>query len=79
MQTIAVVCSDLLATIVAFLLAYWLRFVLQITPPKDLPGDLPTLSTYLLALPLILVLWHFTFVAFGLRRLHVSTDAAAPD
>ena len=69
MQTVAVVCSDLLATIVAFLLAYWLRFVLQITPPKDLPGDLPTLSTYLLALPLILVLWHFTFVAFGLYRL----------
>ncbi len=72
MQTVAVVCSDLLATIVAFLLAYWLRFVLQITPPKDLPGDLPTLSTYLLALPLIGLYELGVLLARAAERRHPS-------
>lgn len=74
-QTIAVVCSDLLATTAAFLLAYWLRFVVQVTPPKELleGGEVPTLGFYLMLLPPLLVLWNLVFGAFGLYRVRRTT------
>ena len=68
-QTFAVIVSDLGGTTVAFLAAYWLRFVYQITPVLDQPGDEPGLADYLVLLPVILVLWALVFAAFGLYRL----------
>ncbi len=47
-QAIALFVSDIIAILVAFLLAYWLRFTLQvpIPPVETRPQDIPTLATY---------------------------------
>ncbi|MFQ5742258.1 MAG: undecaprenyl-phosphate glucose phosphotransferase [Acidobacteriota bacterium] len=75
-QTLTVVCSDFIATVSAFLLAYWLRFVVEVTPPKELLGTVPGLRSYLILLPPILVLWPLVFAAFGLYRLRRTTARA---
>lgn len=61
LQSFALGVSDLLAISAAFLLAYWLRFVVQVVPVRDLPEDIPTLLSYspywwgaLFILPLII-------------------------
>ncbi len=68
-QTLAVVSSDLLGTVAAFVLAYWLRFVYQIRPVEDQPSDLLGLLGYASLLPWILVLWFVVVAAFGLYRV----------
>lgn len=47
-QTIALFVSDIVAIILAFLLAYWLRFTAQVPVPTLEPrlADIPTLATY---------------------------------
>lgn len=69
-QTIATVCSDLTATAMAWILAWWLRFQLRIVPVREQSlEDIPGLGEYLVWLPLILVLWALVLAAFGLYRL----------
>jgi len=73
-QTIAVLCSDLLMTVVAFLAAYWLRFAYEVRTVE--PGDILQLGDYLLLLAVILPLWALVFAAFGLYRLRRTAARA---
>jgi len=73
-QTVAVLCSDLLMTVAAFLTAYWLRFSYEVLPVA--PGDILLLPDYLRLLPAILPLWALVFAAFGLYRLRRTAARA---
>jgi len=76
MQTLAAVSTDLLGTVAAFVLAYWLRFVYQVRAVVDHPGDLLGLLGYVSLLPSILVLWLLVFAAFGLYRIRRTSIRA---
>ncbi len=58
--------GDLAATYLAFLLAYFVRFQLEIV---EVTKGINPLRQYLLLLPLITVLWPFLFYLNGLYRL----------
>lgn len=73
-QSLAFLCSDLLFTAAAFLLAYWLRFEYEIRPVE--PGDILLLPDYLRLLIYILPLWTMVFFAFGLYRLRRTAARA---
>ena len=47
-QALALFVSDIVAIALAFLVAYWLRFTLQVPIPtvESRPEDIPTLATY---------------------------------
>ena len=57
--------SDVLSTLVAFLLAWYIRFDLQVPP---LTKGLPEFSYYLGLLPVVLVLWPAVFYFHGLYQ-----------
>lgn len=57
--------GDLLATLAAFLLAWFIRFELQI---PALTKGVPELGHYLALLPIVLVLWPIVFYFHGLYR-----------
>ena len=66
--------GDLLATSLAFFVAYWLRFVFEIHPVTK---GLPPLSMYLRLLPVVLVLYPVVFYFQGLyhrRRMRSRFD-----
>jgi len=73
-QAVAVLFSDVLMTVAAFLAAYWVRFEYQVRPV--IPGEILTLPDYLLLLPQILILWVLVFSAFGLYRLRRTAARA---
>lgn len=73
-QVVLQLIGDLLATSVAFFLAYWLRFVFEIHPVTK---GLPPLSMYLRLLPVVLVLYPVVFYFQGLyhrRRMRSRFD-----
>ncbi len=53
----------------AFLLAYWLRFDFQIVPASDLPGDIPTLASYLRVLVAALIILPLSLSSAALYRI----------
>ncbi len=66
--------GDLVATLLAFLIAYWLRFIVQIQPVTK---GVPPLAQYVRLLPAILFLWPVVFYFQGLyqkRRIRSQTD-----
>ncbi len=73
-QVVLQLIGDLLATSVAFFVAYWLRFVFEIHPVTK---GLPPLSMYLRLLPFVLVLYPVVFYFQGLyhrRRMRSRFD-----
>jgi exopolysaccharide biosynthesis polyprenyl glycosylphosphotransferase len=73
-QVVLQLIGDILATSVAFFLAYWLRFVFEIHPVTK---GLPPLSMYLRLLPVVLVLYPVVFYFQGLyhrRRMRSRFD-----
>ncbi len=73
-QVVLQLIGDLLATSVAFFVAYWLRFVFEIHPVTK---GLPPLSMYLRLLPVVLVLYPVVFYFQGLyhrRRMRSRFD-----
>ncbi len=58
--------GDLVATLGAFFLAWWLRFDLQIVP---LTKNAPAFDWYLLLLPFVLVIWPIVFYFHGLYQV----------
>jgi len=73
-QVVLQLVGDLLATSLAFFVAYWLRFVLEIHPVTK---GLPPLSMYLRLLPVVLVLYPAVFYFQGLyhrRRMRSRFD-----
>jgi Undecaprenyl-phosphate glucose phosphotransferase len=71
-QSIVLVLSDLAAITAAFLLAYWLRFSVQVPVPpvESRPEDIPTLVTYTInvLLPALFIL-PLTLASAGLYRV----------
>ncbi|MEM1204564.1 MAG: undecaprenyl-phosphate glucose phosphotransferase [Acidobacteriota bacterium] len=68
--------GDLLATVAAFFVAWFLRFELQIPP---LTKGIPDFSRYLYLLPVVLVVWPLVFYFHGLyqsRRDRSRVDEA---
>jgi len=66
--------GDIVATLLAFFVAYWLRFVVQIQPVTK---GTPPLTDYLRLVPVILLLWPSVFYFQGLyqkRRIRSQTD-----
>ncbi|MEM7584806.1 MAG: undecaprenyl-phosphate glucose phosphotransferase [Acidobacteriota bacterium] len=57
--------SDILATLAAFLLAWFVRFELEV---PELTKGVPEFGRYLALLPLVLVLWPIVFYFHGLYR-----------
>ena len=73
-HTILYVLGDLVATYVAFLLAYFVRFNIEIV---QVTKGINPLSQYALLLPLITILWPLLFYLHGLydlRRLRSRID-----
>ena len=73
-QVVLQLIGDLLATSVAFFVAYWLRFVFEIHPVTK---GLPPLFMYLRLLPVVLVLYPVVFYFQGLyhrRRMRSRFD-----
>ena len=73
-QVVLQLIGDLLATSVAFFVAYWLRFVIEIQPVTK---GMPPLSMYLRLLPVVLVLYPVVFYFQGLyhrRRMRSRFD-----
>jgi len=73
-QVVLQLIGDLLATSLAFFVAYWLRFVFEIHPVTK---GLPPLSMYLRLLPVVLVLYPVVFYFQGLyhrRRMRSRFD-----
>ncbi len=73
-QVVLQLIGDLLATSLAFFVAYWLRFVFEIHPVTK---GLPPLSMYLRLLPVVLVLYPAVFYFQGLyhrRRMRSRFD-----
>ncbi|HVS16210.1 MAG TPA: undecaprenyl-phosphate glucose phosphotransferase [Thermoanaerobaculia bacterium] len=58
--------GDLIATLVAFLGAWWLRFEVQVVP---LTKNVPESGPYLLLLPFIVVVWPIVFYFHGLYQI----------
>lgn len=76
-QAIALLASDLLAIVVAFCLAFLLRFVVQVIPVRDLPGDIPALAAYLPVLLAALAVIPLVLASAGLysqRRTNARTE-----
>lgn len=68
--------GDVLATVAAFLLAYYLRFYVDLIPVKY---GVPSFHQYLNIIPLLLVIWPVIFHFHGLyqiRRTRSSIDEA---
>lgn len=68
--------GDLLATLAAFLLAWFVRFELEVPPLKK---GLPEFSHYLILLPIVLAVWPIVFYFHGLyqsRRDRSRVDEA---
>jgi exopolysaccharide biosynthesis polyprenyl glycosylphosphotransferase len=66
--------GDVLASMVALGLAYWLRFIVEIQPVTK---GIPPLSDYLLLVPVVAVLWPVVFYFQGLyqaRRIRSRAD-----
>ena len=73
-QVVLQLIGDLLATCLAFFVAYWLRFEFEIHPVTK---GLPPLSMYLRLLPVVLVLYPVVFYFQGLyhrRRMRSRFD-----
>lgn len=68
--TIAVtlLVADIVAISGAFLVAYWLRFEFQVLPVSDLPGDIPTLASYLRVLVAALIILPLSLSSAALYR-----------
>jgi Undecaprenyl-phosphate glucose phosphotransferase len=58
--------GDLLATLVSFFLAWYLRFVVQVVPNQF---EVPEYALYLRILPLILITWPVIFYFHGLYQV----------
>jgi len=75
-QVVLQLIGDLLATAIAFSLAYWLRFVIEIQPVTK---GMPPLDKYLVLLPVVLALYPAVFYFQGLyhrRRMRSRFDEA---
>jgi Undecaprenyl-phosphate glucose phosphotransferase len=59
-------CGDLLATAAAFLLAYYLRFFVDIIPVRY---GIPPFQQYLNVLPILMVVWPIIFYFHGLYQI----------
>lgn len=73
-QVVLQLVGDLLATGLAFVIAYWLRFVVEIHPVTK---GLPPLGMYLSLIPVVLVLYPVVFYFQGLyhhRRIRSRFD-----
>ena len=68
-QGITLLALDALAIVAAFLLAYWLRFGLQIVAVKDLPGMVPGIELYRPVLWCALVIVPLVLASMGLYRV----------
>jgi len=66
----AYLASDLLATLAAFFIAWYLRFVLQVVPGAE--AHIPDMRRYLELLPFVLVLWPVVFHFHGLYQIRRS-------
>jgi len=68
--------GDILATLLAVFVAYWLRFVVEIQPVTK---GVPPLMEYVRLIPVVAVLWPAVFYFQGLyqrRRIRSRTDEA---
>lgn len=77
-QFLALLVSDLLAIVAAFLFAYWLRFVFQVVEVQDLPPDIPTLTAYLpvlVAAILVLPLMIGAMRLYRIRRTNARVES----
>jgi exopolysaccharide biosynthesis polyprenyl glycosylphosphotransferase len=75
-QVVLQLIGDLLATVVAFYLAYWMRFVIEVQPVTK---GMPPFEQYLLLLPVALILFPAVFYFQGLyhrRRMRSRFDEA---
>ena len=66
---ITLLVADVAAISGAFLFAYWLRFEFQILPASDLPGDIPTLVSYLRVLVAALIILPLSLSSAALYRI----------
>ena len=58
-------CGDIVATLSAFFIAYWLRFEVQIQPVTK---GVPPLADYLRLVPVMVLLWPAVFYFQGLYQ-----------
>ncbi len=75
-QVVLQLIGDLLATVLAFYLAYWMRFVIEVQPVTK---GMPPFEQYLLLLPVALILFPAVFYFQGLyhrRRMRSKFDEA---
>jgi len=75
-QVVLQLIGDLLATVFAYFLAYWMRFVVEIQPVTK---GMPPLDKYLQLLPVVLILFPAVFYFQGLyhrRRMRSRFDEA---
>lgn len=75
-QVVLQLIGDLLATVLAFYLAYWMRFVIEVQPVTK---GMPPFGQYLLLLPVALILFPAVFYFQGLyhrRRMRSRFDEA---
>jgi len=73
-QTMLQLAGDVLATVVALMLAYWLRFEIQIVPVTK---GIPPIGPYLVLIPVAAALWPAVFYFQGLyqsRRVRSRVD-----
>ena len=74
LQTTLLLLTDALATVVAFLAAYWLRFDVEIQPVTK---GVPPLDEYAQLVPVVVLLWAAVFYFQGLyepRRIRSKVD-----
>lgn len=74
LRVLLLVVGDILATAVAMLLAYWLRFELEVLPVTK---GVPDFEMYLQLVPVVMVLWPVVFSFQGLyqrRRTRLGFD-----
>jgi len=68
-QAATLFVADLIAIVIGFLLAYWLRFALQVVPVRDLPGDVPSVTAYLPVLAAALLVLPLVMASTRLYRI----------
>ncbi|MDX1501718.1 MAG: undecaprenyl-phosphate glucose phosphotransferase [Thermoanaerobaculia bacterium] len=69
--------GDLVATLVAFALAWYLRFEVDLLPGSSLlKGHVPELGRYLRLLPFVMVLWPVVFHFHGLYKIRRTRTRA---
>ena len=73
---IALFVADITAISGSFLFAYWLRFDFQVVPASDLPGDIPTLTSYLRVLVAALIILPLSLWSAALYRIRRADSRA---